>query len=600
MFGTGGFGYDADDDRDYGESRQERRRRNRADSSNGNSGFIGDNARDADFADPRDAYGEQYRRHTVDSERNASYLSFGQTRIDADVDADLRQSPTNGALPQRGTADEPDASIPRFRPTRQQMDDLNDAIGTSSSSSSSSPVRAPPEPPKPSQKPAPAQNGATASSSSCAPDCSCSSTHSSAHSGVKRRRRRRKRRSDASSSATISSMATSDTTGESLGSATTTAASASAEEFLFSDEESPRARRRARKESQQEQRQKKQPTGADKGAAAKADSAVAIKYAALPQVRKANDERAYGAEMAHDIELDMDDSSCDELERELVGRRLREESLRAARAEEGYTQADRLRDQDSSASATDEVMAGRMRELNVRERQLFVSTDDESDGSKRGDQSKAAAKKRVGPDEILSRFSVPGTASAAGQAINCFVCGYTREDAPIVANKDLRQLLELFYNPNGSDLRRHARAVHVFYKTRIWRNAEWRQQQLPLWRTRDVYVCLTKHQMEPRLVIRKHLSMIDTLIESTVATAHMQAMNGQLVPHRDNLRLVDVLMNRYWNLARIDPSKTNFYQARATPTAHAPGPYTVQTVRARMTTSTATLSSSRYKRSRFY
>lgn len=569
MFGASGFGdYDADDDRDYEggdghfvsgtESGRRRRRSNMFGDQRHERGTFefGDQRSTDGFANPNDAFGEQFRRGVVDDDVNDAYVSFDRKRI---TDADAHHTPLRDYA---GDADHDNAAGPKFRPTRKQMDDLFSAIGSSSSTASSTV----PSPLRPANNDA---QGATASSSSF-------SASDASHRGRHRTRRRRKRKT---SSMSTSSTTSASATAESLGSATTT--SATEQEFLFSDEESPRARRRARKESRAPPPPPAQDSASkDKSAA----NAMTIKYAPLNDVQKANDERAYGAVMAHDIELDMDDSSCDELERQLVGRRLRDETLRAARAEEGYTQADRLRDQDSSASATDELMAGRMRSLNVRDRQLFVSTDDESDTSQ--NPNRQAAKRSFGPDEILAKYALPGTASGAGQAMNCFICGYTRENAPIVPNRDLRQLLELFYNPNGTDLKRHARAVHVFYKTRIWRNAEWRQQNLPLWRTRDVYVCLTKHQVEPRLVMRKHLTMIDTMIQSTAAAANLQAASGQVVPHRDNVRLFDVLLNRYWNLARIDPSKTNFYQARATPSAHAPGPYHVQTVRARMTTTT--------------
>ncbi len=537
------------------------------------------------FADPADAYHEQFRRGEVDEDRNASYVSF-DAEAPHDVDHDTHRSPLRD-YQFMGDGPRTAPAAANTGPSAEQLKNLFAAIGSSSASSSGSytysygtmstsstsasaaatpkrPADAAP-PPRPEAKGNAGSHGMTSSSAST---CSSSKSH--------RRRRRRKRKTPDS--------ATPSGSCETLGSATTT--SASEQQFLFSDEESPRTRRRSRK-------QQRASDGKAKPSAAEADKATQssqpiVKFAALPQVQRVNDERQFGTEMAHDIELDMDDSSCEELERELIGHRLREETLRAAQAQDGVAVVDRLREADSSGSATDDVMAGRMRALNVRERQLFVSTDDESDTAENRQAAKAC-----GPDEILARHALPGTASAAGQAMNCFICGYTRENAAMVNNNDLRQLFELFYNPNGSDLKRHARAVHVFYKTRIWRNAEWRQQRLPLWRTRDVYVCLTKHQVEPRLVMRKHLSILDTLIASTVAAAHVQGSNGQLVPHRDNLRISQELMKSYWMLAKIDPSKTNFYQARATPTVHAYGPYHLQTVRTKMTTSLS-------RRSRLY
>lgn len=112
-----------------------------------------------------------------------------------------------------------------------------------------------------------------------------------------------------------------------------------------------------------------------------------------------------------------------------------------------------------------------------------------------------------------------GFAAAASQAAECFWCSWCKGATVTISNRCVSELRDIMFNRPNQDPRIVAREAHRYYMQRIWSDAQCRSQGLPVWRTRNIYLCITEHNFSPLLYQFQALRELWQLSQATFERA---------------------------------------------------------------------------------
>lgn len=150
-------------------------------------------------------------------------------------------------------------------------------------------------------------------------------------------------------------------------------------------------------------------------------------------------------------------------------------------------------------------------------------------------------------------------------APECFKCMWGNSTYDSVNAPLLHELFRLMDCEIGHrDLRAVARVAHQFFKEAIFIPMVTSGKRMFMWRTRDIYECLKRHNKEPRIVIYRTLDSVDSIDEillNKMLTVNPQTK--QTSPSILNIRTWIELQKLRWQLYALDPKKLVFYDDRA-------------------------------------
>ena len=326
--------------------------------------------------------------------------------------------------------------------------------------------------------------------------------------------------------------------------------------------------------------------GGGKKDSAAAAAPVSIKYLSSEEVTRRNIVRMYGEAALENAQIDLEHTSCEELEREDQQRQIRRDGLKRNRQTAGERTAQRNRRllrriQKSGNGAVHSASLEHLDTEFIRQRCGLYDTDndlddddyDNSDSSMRRrvdyfdqplqrsddtDSSPPKSRLRIMAPGVVARL--PSAATAIGKITQCFLCGWGREEYTLVDNQHIKELFRILYSKPGTDWKIIALEAHKFYMSQIYRDAVLRRQRLPVWRSQAIYICLTQHKKEPKIKLQMHLTMLDQKIQTLDSMCFFEHLDGTIHPHHKNLQAHRDTMRDYWKLMEKDMTRMNFYQ----------------------------------------
>jgi len=305
-----------------------------------------------------------------------------------------------------------------------------------------------------------------------------------------------------------------------------------------------------------------------------------IKYVSAEDMARRNIERKYGAAALAGAEINLDDTSCEELEQQQIARQVRRDTATRRRLTCEERDARRNRRMARKAgwpgngglesASLEHVDANFMHDKTGVGEFSGEESDDSMSNYKRGDfydrpleRSSASEKSLVcnSAERRLKRMRVPNSATAVGRVTQCFLCGWGRDEYAMVDNDHVKELFRILYSKPGTDMRIVALEAHKFYMTQIYRDAVLRHQELPVWRSRAIHICLTQHKKEPKIKLQIHLAQLDQKLDALDSMCFFESQDGTVHPHHKNLREYRDMLSMYWKLMEKDMTRMNFYQS---------------------------------------
>lgn len=148
----------------------------------------------------------------------------------------------------------------------------------------------------------------------------------------------------------------------------------------------------------------------------------------------------------------------------------------------------------------------------------------------------------------------------------CFCCDYAGGDA---AHNDalepaINQCFRYMERKVGTaPIRSVARAVHKFFKQRVYLPAQREGRYVPMWRTADIQAHLETHEKEPRVVLHQRIAEMDDLITSFANGIHERDEHGRLTTNYRNALVYERFLKLRMQLATTDYTKMIGYRAES-------------------------------------
>jgi len=305
----------------------------------------------------------------------------------------------------------------------------------------------------------------------------------------------------------------------------------------------------------------------------------AIKYISAEDMARRNIVNKYGEKALQNADIDLEHTSCEELEREQIERQVRRDTAKRRRMT--CSQRTGRRNRRLCRHAADErhgsIHSASLehvdRDFLRRQVGLDGGDDDDDDDDSDSDyrrkdfyeQPLGRSEASTSPPErrltrTRKRALAPSVATAVGRVTRCFLCGWGRDEYTMVDNDHIKELFRILYGQPGTDMKIIALEAHKFYMTQIYRDAVLRHQELPVWRSQAIHICLTQHKKEPKIKLQIHLSQIDQKLETLNSMCFFESGDGVVHPHHKNMREYRDLLQLYWKLMEKDMTKMNFHQ----------------------------------------
>jgi len=148
----------------------------------------------------------------------------------------------------------------------------------------------------------------------------------------------------------------------------------------------------------------------------------------------------------------------------------------------------------------------------------------------------------------------------------CFKCSFGSSKHDSVRAADVRELFALMEREVGRrDFRAIAKSVHRFFKYKIYIPAIRRGRQLSMWRTRDIFMHLQKHENEPRVMICRNISMLNDLAEVLRDKTHVRDPENpeKTIVNVNNIRELRETLKLAHAFACSEPKRMIFYDDSA-------------------------------------
>lgn len=299
------------------------------------------------------------------------------------------------------------------------------------------------------------------------------------------------------------------------------------------------------------------------------EGAPSFTYMSAREMQHFNMVNKYGKDATVNAEIDLDDTSCEELEQEEAQRQLRIDTLRRRR----MTHEVRTRRQErfherragiASASVDLEGSACLHRNSSRTDCSDSDPDYDRPDFYERplvdSDSECSPVDSSSRPTRKRKRIQLASTATARGKITRCFLCGWGRDDYTLVDNDHIKELFRILFSKPGTDMRIIAREAHLFYKNQIRRDAILRGQELPIWRSRDILICLMEHRRNPKIRLQIDLAQVQQKRDALDSMCFIKDSTGKVHPHLKNMREWRDLTNLYYKIMEKDMTRMNYYQ----------------------------------------
>lgn len=118
-----------------------------------------------------------------------------------------------------------------------------------------------------------------------------------------------------------------------------------------------------------------------------------------------------------------------------------------------------------------------------------------------------------------------GVASTVGRMNSCFLCRWGKHEHDVVNNEHMESLLRMIYENIGEIPPEYiALAVHKFYMCVLRPAAIRAGQQLPVWRSRDIFICITTHNQDPQMRLARDLQKLEVVQQAIEGHIFYQQM----------------------------------------------------------------------------
>jgi len=154
---------------------------------------------------------------------------------------------------------------------------------------------------------------------------------------------------------------------------------------------------------------------------------------------------------------------------------------------------------------------------------------------------------------------------AGNPAPECFRCMYGNQNYDAVNARPMHNLFTLMDSEIGRrDLRAVAKVAHEYFKHAIYEPMVRAGKRMFMWRTRDIYTHLTKHDFEPRIMIYSSLREINQLTTALINETHSEnPITKQIVPNTAVIRAYIDTTKLKLQIMGLNPKKQMFYDDRA-------------------------------------
>jgi len=325
---------------------------------------------------------------------------------------------------------------------------------------------------------------------------------------------------------------------------------------------------------------KKKPKKAPGGGAA--GEKLPMEYVSSDEMARIIMEQKYGAAAVKNSEMDLENTSCEELEQEQLQRQLSRDTAkrrrisgaertkrrnrRLTRNANGSFNSASLEHVDRNFLAQDEFFGDEYDEFQDEEtdsdyqfRDYFQNAVHQSDDDNTA-VGKVPAGKRGRKRARELKIVAPSAATTLGRMTRCFLCGWGRDEYDMVENAHMKELFRILYSNPHRPHKVTAREAHIYYMSVIYRDAVLRRQELPVWRSSAIYICMTQHKKEPKLLIPQHMEIAQRTIDAYETMKFYRTPDGCIHPHLKHMREQRDWMSFLWKLYEKDPTKMNFHR----------------------------------------
>jgi hypothetical protein len=315
-------------------------------------------------------------------------------------------------------------------------------------------------------------------------------------------------------------------------------------------------------------------------------------FATDSEVRRDNFLRNYGVTLTNADELDLDDTSCEEEERE--GKKCT--FCKTAKFEEddhSHCAVKRAKTtvlpDDVSVSSTTSCSSynplkgsNQLYEKSESSGKLPEDDDDEDDdgsdddrpgGSSQAeecdeDDSQSLVHGGLAPKAVCSpaasakmqcTCSKTGGHSSAGRMNNCFLCRWGNKSADAVENSHMKTLMMILDRHIGDIAPKFiALVMHAYYRKIMMPAAAAANRFLPVWRSKQIFICITTHNYRPEMRLIHDIETLTTLEASLQATLYKKDAEGNIEPSLPTAKRLLEVMKMKWSLYGLPLSKLNF------------------------------------------
>jgi hypothetical protein len=310
-------------------------------------------------------------------------------------------------------------------------------------------------------------------------------------------------------------------------------------------------------------------------------------YATDAEVRSMNFLSQFGIQLSHADEVDLDDTSCEEEENghhrcNLCTTASFEDDVPAAPAVKRPTELpDDVSASTTSTASSYNPLRGSSQLLDNSELiddDLAEKDDDDDDDDIGGGGSSQAEEdddsqslvhgggKIVAPPTkaVPARASVCKCAKAGGHGSanrmnGCFLCRWGNRTADAVENNHMSTLMAILDRHIGDIPPKFiALVMHAYYNKVIRREAAAVGRFLPVWRSKQIFVCITTHNYRPEMRVIHDIETLTTLEGRLTATLYKKDPEGNIEPSLATAKRLLEVMKMKWSLYSLPLTKMNF------------------------------------------
>jgi hypothetical protein len=308
-------------------------------------------------------------------------------------------------------------------------------------------------------------------------------------------------------------------------------------------------------------------------------------YATDAEVRSMNFLSQFGIQLSHADEVDLDDTSCEEEENGhhkcslCASASFEEDNPQPAKSRPTALPDDVSVSTSSTASSYNPLLGDSqlLDKSDLVDDDIAEKDDDEDEdicggGSSQAEEDDDSQSLVHGGGKLVqapahtapARASVCKCAKAGGRNSanrmnGCFLCRWGNRTADAVENNHMSTLMMILDRHIGDIPPKFiALVMHAYYNKVIRREAASVGRFLPVWRSKQIFVCITTHNYRPEMRVIHDIETLTTLEGALKATMYKKDAEGNIDPSLATAKRLLEVMKMKWSLFSLPLNKMNF------------------------------------------